>query len=38
MGWISERGHRLHFDENGQAHCPESHEEYQLSSGKVNKL
>jgi UDP-2-acetamido-3-amino-2,3-dideoxy-glucuronate N-acetyltransferase len=38
MGWISEYGHRLQFDENGMALCPESHEKYQLSNGKVTKL
>jgi UDP-2-acetamido-3-amino-2,3-dideoxy-glucuronate N-acetyltransferase len=29
-GWMSEYGHRLHFDQNGIAICPESHEKYQL--------
>lgn len=38
MGWMSEYGHRLHFDENGLAVCPESKERYQLSNGKVTKL
>lgn len=38
MGWMSEYGHRLHFDENGLAVCPESNEKYQLSNGKVTKL
>ncbi len=37
-GWMSEYGHKLHFDENGKAVCPESHETYQLSDGKVSKL
>jgi UDP-2-acetamido-3-amino-2,3-dideoxy-glucuronate N-acetyltransferase len=31
-GWISRHGHRLHFDQAGQATCPESGEEYQLSA------
>lgn len=37
-GWMSEYGHRLHFDENGLAECPESHEKYRLRDGKVSKL
>ena len=28
IGWVSEYGHRLHFDENGMAVCPESKEHY----------
>jgi len=39
FGWMSEYGHRLHFDENGIAVCPESHEKYELTKdGKVVKL
>ncbi len=38
VGWMSEYGHRLHFDENGIAICPESHEKYQLKENKVTKL
>ncbi len=30
-GWMSEYGHRLHFDQAGWAICPESHERYQLT-------
>ena len=38
-GWMSEFGHRLHFDEKGIAVCPESHEKYELTpDGIVNKL
>ncbi len=37
-GWMSEYGHRLNFDENGMAECPESHEKYQLLNGKVRKI
>ena len=37
-GWMSEYGHRLNFDAEGKATCPESGEEYVLSNGKVNKL
>jgi UDP-2-acetamido-3-amino-2,3-dideoxy-glucuronate N-acetyltransferase len=37
-GWMSEYGHRLNFDENGIAFCPESNEKYQLKEGKVSKI
>ncbi|MFZ4521678.1 MAG: acyltransferase [Bacteroidales bacterium] len=38
VGWMSEYGHRLHFDDKGIATCPESNEEYQLTTeGKVVK-
>jgi UDP-2-acetamido-3-amino-2,3-dideoxy-glucuronate N-acetyltransferase len=37
IGWMSEFGHRLEFDENGFAVCPESNETYQLISGSVSK-
>lgn len=37
-GWMSEYGHRLNFDENCIAFCPESHEKYQLKEGKVSKI
>jgi UDP-2-acetamido-3-amino-2,3-dideoxy-glucuronate N-acetyltransferase len=38
IGWMSEYGHRLNFDDNGIAECPESHERYQLSGGQVKKV
>ncbi len=38
IGWISRYGHRLHFDENGLAICPESHEKYELKNGLVTKI
>lgn len=38
VGWMSEYGHRLSFDAEGMAECPESHERYQLKNGKVSKL
>lgn len=37
-GWMSEYGHKLSFDENGIAICPESGIKYQLKEGKVRKL
>ncbi len=38
IGWVSEYGHRLHFDEDGKATCPESHEIYLLLDHKVQKI
>ncbi|MCB9226989.1 MAG: N-acetyltransferase [Chitinophagales bacterium] len=39
IGWMSEYGHRLIFDENNEAICPESKEKYKLiNSNKVIKL
>lgn len=38
LGWMSEYGHRLHFDEDGVAECPESHEKYRLKDGLVSKI
>ena len=38
IGWISEFGHRLHFDEHQKAICKESKEIYQLMGNKVIKL
>jgi UDP-2-acetamido-3-amino-2,3-dideoxy-glucuronate N-acetyltransferase len=38
MGWMSEFGHRLVFDETGKAVCPESDQVYQLSNGLVNRI
>jgi UDP-2-acetamido-3-amino-2,3-dideoxy-glucuronate N-acetyltransferase len=38
MGWMSEFGHKLLFDEQGQATCPESGEAYRLDQGKVSKI
>ena len=38
IGWMSAYGHRLTFDENGKATCPESGDNYQLLDGQVNSL
>ena len=37
VGWMSEFGHRLEFDGNGIARCPESGEYYRLQNGLVRK-
>ena len=38
IGWMSEYGHRLEFDREGVAICPESGEKYVLEDGRVGKL
>ena len=38
IGWMSEYGHRLEFDAEGFAICPESKSRYQLINNKVVKL
>lgn len=38
LGWMSEYGHRLEFDENGMATCPEGQVQYQLKDGAVTKV
>lgn len=38
IGWVSEYGHRLNFDELGIAICSESKEKYQLKNNSVEKL
>lgn len=37
-GWMSEYGHRLDFDEDGMAECPESKEKYKLTASGVSKI
>tara|TARA_R110000787_G_scaffold200643_12_gene311651 strand:+ start:6390 stop:6968 length:579 start_codon:yes stop_codon:yes gene_type:complete len=38
IGWISEYGHRLYFNEKGLATCPESKDSYQLKDNSVQKI
>lgn len=38
VGWISEYGHRLKFDDKSMATCPESGEVYELNDDKVKKI
>ena len=38
LGWMSEYGHRLEFDKEGFATCPESKEKYKLENGCVTKI
>ena len=37
-GWMSEYGHKLKFDANGIAVCPESKQEYKLTGNKVRRV
>jgi UDP-2-acetamido-3-amino-2,3-dideoxy-glucuronate N-acetyltransferase len=38
IGWMSEFGHRLEFNEKGIAICPESNQEYKLENNNVTKI
>jgi UDP-2-acetamido-3-amino-2,3-dideoxy-glucuronate N-acetyltransferase len=37
-GWVSEYGHKLSFDHDGVAVCPESGQKYKLSEERVTKV
>ncbi len=37
-GWMSEYGHKLKFDNQGIATCPESNQQYRLENNKVSKI
>jgi UDP-2-acetamido-3-amino-2,3-dideoxy-glucuronate N-acetyltransferase len=37
-GWMSEYGHKLQFDKNNKAICPESAQEYRLENNMVRKI
>jgi len=38
LGWMSEYGHRLEFDREGRATCPESDDKYVLKDNRVRKI
>lgn len=38
IGWMSQYGHRLEFDANGIAKCPESGDLYRLENEQVKKI
>ena len=38
LGWVSEYGHRLLFNEDNIATCPESHQVYELVQTKVKRI
>lgn len=35
IGWVSRAGHKLTFEENGVAHCPETNEAYTLKNNML---
>ena len=37
-GWVSEYGHKLKFDSNNEAVCPESGKRYKLTDGEVTEI
>jgi UDP-2-acetamido-3-amino-2,3-dideoxy-glucuronate N-acetyltransferase len=38
IGWVSEYGHRLHFNESGVAVCSESQQKYLLQENTVRRI
>ena len=38
IGWVSEFGHRLEFNEKCIAICPESHQTYKLENNRVTRI
>jgi UDP-2-acetamido-3-amino-2,3-dideoxy-glucuronate N-acetyltransferase len=38
IGWVSEYGHRLNFDEKGIAICPETAQQYELKDKEVKRI
>ncbi len=38
IGWMSEYGHRLYFDDNGDGVCPESQQKYHYQEENVVKI
>lgn len=38
IGWVSEFGHRLKFDNNGIAFCKESNQKYELKNNNVSEI
>ena len=38
IGWVGEYGHRLNFDENGMATCPETEQKYELKDKMVKRI
>ena len=38
IGWVSENGHKLNFDAEKNAICPETNQEYLLENGEVKRI
>jgi len=38
IGWVSEYGHRLYFNDQGFANCKESNQKYKLTNNQVKRI
>ena len=38
IGWVSEYGHRLHFNDDNLAECSETQQKYKIENSKVSKI
>ncbi|MDL2290261.1 N-acetyltransferase [Paludibacteraceae bacterium OttesenSCG-928-F17] len=38
IGWVSEYGHRLNFNDAGEALCPETGQKYKLTNNQVTRI
>lgn len=38
VGWVSEFGHKLQFNSDGIAMCPESNEKYRMNDGSIIRI
>ncbi|RRQ50024.1 N-acetyltransferase [Maribacter algicola] len=38
IGWVGEYGHRLQFNSQNEAICPESEQKYKIEDGKVTRI
>jgi len=38
IGWVSEYGHRLHFNDDNLAECSETQQKYKIENNKVSKI
>jgi UDP-2-acetamido-3-amino-2,3-dideoxy-glucuronate N-acetyltransferase len=38
IGWVSEYGHRLQFNETNRATCPETNQVYELLNEQVQRI
>jgi UDP-2-acetamido-3-amino-2,3-dideoxy-glucuronate N-acetyltransferase len=38
IGWVSEYGHRLNFNSDGIAICPETNQEYKFENNSVKRI
>ncbi|MEI8271267.1 MAG: acyltransferase [Paludibacter sp.] len=38
IGWVSENGHKLNFNSENRANCPETNQEYLLENAEVKRI